>query len=170
MEYLILSGQYEGNMREFGEMQESDQVRRKLYPIKDYLAWKKLDEMGKALYLANAQAERGIEATADGKKKAIAKLATNQVEKESSVETINTGAIESIDTVAITESDTIETINIEVSEELTESDTTEIEESVVAENATTANIEELRSEYLAKTGNKVPPRFSNNADWIKTKL
>lgn len=169
MKYLILLGQYTGSVRDFGSMDESAQRRRKLFAIEDYESYKALDEVGKALFLANAQKKRWIELSEEDKKKAVAVAATSQVEKESSE------VIEVVIEKAITESDTIETINTESAEELTsvaESETPEVQtkESVVAENETTANIEELRAEYLAKTGNKVPPRFSNNADWIKTKL
>lgn len=147
--YIVLSGEHEGQIREYGDIDESNQRKRKLYLIEDYEGYKAKTEMQKYEFLSAAQAERGIQYDPADKKKAAAMIAARESAK---VEAPQAEPIAEPQSEPTTEQ-TAE--NIEAAE-------TEIDEA--------AELLKLQKAYKKKEGKDVPSRFKNNADWIKSKL
>ena len=156
--YLTLAGEYEGQIREYGDIDEANQRKRKLYLIEDYEGYKAKTEMQKYEFLCAAQAERGIQYDPNDKKKAAAMIAANES--------------------ANAESPAAEPIAEPTAEPAAEEPTTEPTAETAAENIEAAETEidkaaellKLQKAYKKKEGKDVPSRFKNNAEWIKSKL
>ena len=171
--YLTLAGEYEGQIREYGDIDELNQRKRKLYLIEDYEGYKAKNEMQKYEFLCAAQAERGIQYDPNDKKKAAAMIAANEnakVETPQAELTAESGNATKMDDGAFREGVG------KIFDKLKEGDEEKTDSTAGNTKAAETEIDEaaellkLQKAYKKKEGKDVPSRFKNNADWIKTKL